>query len=523
MSESIKQTLLDDEIDDQLFFMEEDEVEERNSSLQPWKVMIVDDEAEVHSVTKMVLDGFVFDGRPLEFISAYSGKEACEQIRKHPDTALILLDVVMEEDNSGLQVVEFIRKKIQNSFVRIILRTGQPGQAPEEKVILEYDINDYKAKTELTTQKLITTFISALRNFRDIMTIEANKIGLEKIITASAKIFQANSIEDFAVETLLHVNSIVDTSFEKGNKSGFAAEYQNGNIIGIRGIGKYKLLTRTPIETLVDPTIVDSFQQVLDKKQNLYFEDYYIYYICGKSGAETFIYFEDKKDLQGWQKNLIEIFCVNVSIAFDNLLLHEEIENTQRDLLFAMGEIAEARSKETGKHVERVSEYCRVLGLLLGMSNTEANLLKLASTMHDVGKLGIPDSILNKPDKLTKEEFEIMKTHTSLGYDMLKKSDRKIIKAAALIAHQHQEKWNGSGYPQGLKEENIHLYARIVAVADVFDALACKRVYKEAWSFDDVRTFLIEQRGKHFDPKIVDLFVANINEFVLIKNALVDE
>ncbi|MCL1467532.1 adenylate/guanylate cyclase domain-containing response regulator [Argonema galeatum] len=183
------------EEDDELIFAEEDDErlltndkKSKDSQIESsWKVLIVDDEIEIHNVTKLALDDFIFEGKSLTFISASSGKEAKELIEAHAETAIILLDVVMENDDAGLEVVKYIRDVLGNKLVRIILRTGQPGVVPENLVIVDYDINDYKTKTELTTQKLFTTVVTALRAFRALTTIETSKKELERIAAASAR------------------------------------------------------------------------------------------------------------------------------------------------------------------------------------------------------------------------------------------------------------------------------------------------------------------------------------------------
>jgi len=142
--------------------------------------------------------------------------------------------------------------------------------------------------------------------------------------------------------------------------------------------------------------------------------------------------------------------------------------------------------------------------------------------MHDIGKIGIPESIINKPGKLTSEEFEIIKTHTLIGHDILKGSDRSILKAATIIAEEHHEKWDGSGYPKGLKGENIHIYGRITAIADVFDALDHKRAYKMPWSLEDIKNFFIENKETHFEPRLVDILINNIDEFTDIRDLYPD-
>ncbi|RXJ86757.1 ABC transporter substrate binding protein [Arcobacter sp. CECT 8985] len=202
--------------------------------------------------------------------------------------------------------------------------------------------------------------------------------------------------------------------------------------------------------------------------------------------------------------------------------LNIEISDTQKEVVFRMGAIAEVRSKETGNHVKRVAEYSKILALKYGLSEKEAEILRQASPMHDIGKVAISDAILKKPGKLTEEEFEIMKTHTTIGYEMLKGSDRPILKAAAIVAHEHQEKWNGSGYPRGLKEENIHIYGRITAVADVFDALGSSRCYKNAWEDEKIFELFRKEKAKHFDPKLIDIFFDNLDEFLEIREKFKD-
>jgi response regulator RpfG family c-di-GMP phosphodiesterase len=202
--------------------------------------------------------------------------------------------------------------------------------------------------------------------------------------------------------------------------------------------------------------------------------------------------------------------------------LNDAIEETQREVIYAMGEIGETRSKETGNHVKRVALYSKELALLYGLSFEEADRLHMASPMHDIGKVGIPDAILNAPRKLTVDEFEIMKTHASLGYDMLKSSNKPILQAAAIVANEHHEKFDGSGYPNKTVGEDIHIYGRITAVADVFDALGSDRVYKKAWKLEDILELFDNESGKHFDPKLIKLFLDNLDKFLEIRNKFKD-
>lgn len=232
--------------------------------------------------------------------------------------------------------------------------------------------------------------------------------------------------------------------------------------------------------------------------------------VTGKRGGRQFT----EADLK-----MLSIVANHAAAALENVRLIREIEDAQREQLFTLGEIVETRSRETGYHVKRVAEYSKVLALRCGISTPEAEILRLASPLHDVGKVGIPDAVLNKPGKLTPEEFDVIKTHAQIGYDMLKVSKGRVLKAAAVIALQHHEKFDGSGYPQGLSGKDIHIFGRITGIADVFDALGVERVYKKAWELDRILDYFKEQRGKHFDPELLDVFFANLEEIIQIRNA----
>jgi HD-GYP domain-containing protein (c-di-GMP phosphodiesterase class II) len=209
--------------------------------------------------------------------------------------------------------------------------------------------------------------------------------------------------------------------------------------------------------------------------------------------------------------------------TLDAAMLQEEIEATQREIIFTLAETGEMRSKETGYHVKRVAEFSHLFAVKYGMSEDEAELLRLAAPMHDIGKIAIPDSILLKPGKLTPEEWKIMQSHTSLGYEMLKHSDRRLLKSAAIIANEHHEKWNGEGYPSGKKGEDIHLYGRITAMSDVFDALGNARVYKPAWELERIVKLFKAEKGFQFEPTLVKVFLDNLDDFVKIKETYKDE
>jgi putative two-component system response regulator len=202
--------------------------------------------------------------------------------------------------------------------------------------------------------------------------------------------------------------------------------------------------------------------------------------------------------------------------------LNQELINTQKEIIYTMGTVGEYRSKETGNHVKRVALYSEILALGYELKEDEAKILKEVSPMHDIGKVAIADEILNKPGRFTNEEFEIMKKHSVYGYEILRNSTKKLLKNAAIVAYEHHEKWDGTGYPRGLEGEQIHIFGRITAIADVFDALGSDRVYKKAWDDEKIFNLFKEESGKHFEPKLIDVFFDNLDEILKVRDSLKD-
>lgn len=196
---------------------------------------------------------------------------------------------------------------------------------------------------------------------------------------------------------------------------------------------------------------------------------------------------------------------------------NQQIGVSQQEIIFTLCSLTEKRSQEKSAHVRRVAEVSYLLAVLVGFNDEEASLLKMAAPMHDIGNLAISDTILSKPDELSMEEFEMVEKHTQYGHDMLKSSNDPILKIAAIVALQHHEKYNGSGYPQGLKADDIHIFSRIVSLADVFDTLSDDRVYGKAWSDEDIERYIDKERGNHFDPTLVDLFFRHKDRFFALR------
>ena len=225
--------------------------------------------------------------------------------------------------------------------------------------------------------------------------------------------------------------------------------------------------------------------------------------------------FDDKGEL-------VEYIAIRQDVT-DIILLNEEIRHTQSELIYRMGEAVESRSKESGHHVQRVAHYSKLLALIAGLEKEECEIIFAASTMHDIGKLSIPDAILLKAGTLSDEEWTVMKTHAEVGYKILEGSERPLLKMAATVAYEHHEHFDGNGYPRGIKADEISIYGRIVAIADVFDALGTDRIYKKAWPLKDIFEHLKEQSGKQFDPELIELVLNHLDQFLEIKNKFQDQ
>lgn len=197
--------------------------------------------------------------------------------------------------------------------------------------------------------------------------------------------------------------------------------------------------------------------------------------------------------------------------------LQKRTLSVQKEMIHVLGEAIESRSGETGQHVKRVARLSATLAEFCGLSHREVEMIEVISPMHDVGKISVPESILDKSGKLDEAEWEIMKRHTVKGYELLNNREGEITKLAAIVAHEHHERWDGTGYPNGLKGEEIHLFARIVAIADVFDALLSERCYKRAWTVEEVVELFTREKGKHFDPTLSQLLLDNLDDFIEVR------
>ncbi len=512
--------------DEELVFASDEITESVLPGQAKWRVLVVDDEREVHQVTGIVMSDFIFDGHGIKLEYASSASEAKHILAadEDHDIAVAIVDVVMESAHAGLELIQWIRDELKNHTIRLILRTGQPGEAPEEKVIREYDINDYKNKTELTAMRLKTSLYASLRSYRDIRIIERHRSGLEKIIAATTQFIECESLSEFAstildqISVILNIESsqIVCCAAVKENQQ---TESELQVLAANKRATDNKALTDKSLTEIVRERVVEA----LSNKQNIEKEDYFVGYFTTKRGSESVLYVEHELPLESVQHHLLGVFTHNIAVAHENLKLRETIKESQKELSYVIGEAVEMRSKETGSHVKRVAQISYLLAKRYGLPEQEAEMIKLASPLHDVGKVGIPDHILNKPGRHDVDERAIMQTHPTIGYEMLNKSDNPILQLGAHISHEHHEHWDGNGYPRQLAGSDIHVAGRITAVADVFDALGSARCYKGPWNEEEIVDYFKQERGTRFEPELVDILLDDLPTFFDIRKQFPDK
>ncbi len=515
----------DDVTGDYLSFAPEEDGEQ---TLGSWKVLIVDDDPEVHSVTTMVLSKFSFEGKSLEFLHAYSGREGCRVVADNPDLAVVFMDVIMEADDAGLMAIRHIRETLGNKMARIILRTGQPGQAPEEEVILNYDINDYKAKSELTAQRLFTSLVSSLRAYRDLQTIEASRLGLRKIVVSSSGLFELSSIRSFISGVLMQLTSL----FGVGLQGVLVA--RQGNIFGgnskeihfLAASGCYEDEIGHPVRSVLPSLVLERLESSFASARSIFAKDHIVIYIPVPKSQPVVGYIDlADHETATVDADLIEVFCLNIGIAFDNFRLFEQLARTQEAAVLTLGKLAEFHDDYTGDHLSRVARLSREMAKRLQERGAFAEVIDhrflenigLASALHDVGKVGIASEILSKPGRLDENEFEIMKRHAVIGHELLSNAAKQIdavtyLDMAAEVALNHHERYDGTGYPAGLKGEEIPVSSRIVTVVDVYDALAHARSYKTAWPKAEIVEHLRQGAGSYFDPQMVEVLLEVVGE-----------
>lgn len=493
-----------------------------DSERAAWKILIADDEPDVHIATKLVLRDFSFQNRGLEFMDAYNAEEACELLRRHPDTAVIFLDVVMETEDAGLRAVRRIREEIGNQMVRIILRTGQPGHAPEEHVVLNYHINDYKAKSEMTAKKLFTSIVSALRSYQDLQAIESSRRGLTKVLDALSNIdFRSRNL--FVSGLLMQLGSLLDIGehdlvlIRRGETG--------GKDIIMAACGSLDPFAGQPAKDVLDAESMGRVEQVFSSRASYVDEKRSIYLLPLPNSIEVAVYIDGGRRISETELALIDIFCMKIVLAFDNFEFVEQSrqdQNAEIALLVKMTGHASYLSLSYARNRGRLSRDIAVRmkekGLCWVMESRLAEMLERAAMLADIGNHGIPSSILEAAAPLSADDMALIRTHPEFGASMLQEvlaeaNGGRVVSLSREVALAHHERFDGSGYPQGLAGAKIPLSARIVAVADCYMALTSARPWRAAFGHDEAVHMIKRDSGKKYDPAVVEAFVAIADAF----------
>ncbi|AOU96706.1 hypothetical protein BI364_00545 [Acidihalobacter yilgarnensis] len=495
---------------------------------RPWRVLVVDDEKDIHSAVRLAISGIRFHDRPLEIVSCYSAAEAETDLAEHPETALALVDVVMENEHAGLDLVRTIRERQDNSQLRIVIVTGHPGQAPEREVVRDYDINDYHEKTEMDVNRLYAVVINALRGFSALATLERSRRGLERVAEASGGLFSHESIDQLlhaVLDEMASLLGVLDGGLLLETPSAAIVEAESisePDLHIVAALGHYLHGAGQNPASLLPSNGLQLVLRALQNGSTQIEGRLFAGYIPSRCQPRQVIYLEGMPPLSNADTKFIELLLANTGRARDQLTLSCDMERMQRETLLLLCEAIELRSGETGNHVRRVGESAALLAKLAGLDTTECELLRAAAPLHDVGKIAIPDAVLNKPGALTDEEWVVMRTHANAGHALLITHDSRWLAAAAEIALSHHERWDGQGYPRGLDGQDIPIYGRITKLVDVFDALLSRRCYKDAWPLEQVLDVLRDGRGSEFDPRLTDLMLDRIQEFLAIHERLPD-
>ena len=489
------------------FFADEITPVQGDTNIQRFKIMIIDDEPDVHRVTFIALKNFLYHGKGLFFLNAYSAQEAEVLLKDHPDTAVILLDVVMKEDDSGLKLVKYIRNQLKNQNVRIILRTGQPGLVPEREVILNYDINDYCEKRELTHNKLYSTIVSSIRSYQGLIKLDNANILLSNLLDSFIK-STATAIDEKSPYTAGHIRRVAeltqkialklsDSKSEKWAFFNLTDEEHNELRIAawMHDIGKITTPARivdkaTKLETLVDRIdIINTRAEILKKE----FENESL-----------------KKKLDLMSKAGASINHDEIKTIDDEY--NQKIIDIDEDLKFLLTSNTGGEFMEDAK-INRVKEIaCKTFKI----NGQDRQFLE----DDEVHNLSIRSGTLNE------QERQIIQNHVKLTIKMLSQLPwPENLKRVPQFAGAHHETLAGNGYPNKLKEADLPIQARIIAIADVFEALtAADRPYKKGKTISEafkILGFMIKDR--HLDKDIIDVFVESGLVMEYAKNELVKE
>ncbi|RUO65627.1 Response regulator receiver domain-containing protein [Pseudidiomarina planktonica] len=474
-------------------FADEPAVQAKKLPEDYWKVLIVDDEPEVHAVTKLALSDFSFLGRGLKFYSAYSGEEARELVNEHPDAAIVLLDVVMETDDAGLQVARYIREEVHNRFPRIILRTGQPGQAPERTVIINYDINDYKSKTELTAQKLFTTVMSSLRSYRDIMSIDQSRQGLEKVIAAATNLYALQSMESFVDGLVQQLSWVLggarETFYAVADRTGRSDKFE---VKAAYGRDSDEALGQA-IRSVLPRDALAEVDQVVRAQSVYYGEDFALAYCRSNSQPQGALLFLRgfSRTLTEDDKHLLQLFAENVQVAHDNVISWQDADR----FLATMADewMTELSGGESARASNPVASLAHQLSE--GVKHKDTTHVMAATRLYHQAE-GMFQQLQQENTAAT---IAICQQRINRSLRALSESKHPATQMAYLALRERSERWDGMGLPSGKEGAQIAMTSQIIQLAGLLGNWLQQELGEDA-----ILARLDSERGRYFAPELLD-------------------
>ncbi|WP_088330169.1 EAL domain-containing protein [Lacimicrobium sp. SS2-24] len=523
----------DYENDEMLFLEEDDSNVEEYDEADAWQVLVVDDDEEIHSVTRLALSDLVLNGRKLAFLDAYSGEEALQiMAERGQDIAIVLLDVVMESDDAGLMVAKKMREDLNLHEPRIILRTGQPGYAPEESVIKEYDINDYKTKTELTRSKLVTTIIASLRSYQQILTINQSRQGLQKIIESASNLLEEHSVKGFCEGVVTQISSLLglDAGGVVCARAGSVLDRDDDGVYVLGAAGPFANYINEKLENLHDKKITVEVAKCLQEKDHIYGKDYTVLYM-NSSGYEAAVYIQVGCSINVIYKQLIEVFMSSISVGYENVNLFHQLRNAafkdmltklpNRNEFINMLDDLENTGVDINEHVVALVDVNHFSDINDGLGQDAGNLLLIAiaerlhTAMGDVVKMGRIGAdvfgLIGKDDKVNPQSIsKVFSTPFKAGDHTLP------INVTMGLCRLLDEESNGLNV---LKQSNIALNRAKRSMTANYEYYAPEMEEKTTW-----RLGMIRQLRSDFAERKLELWyqpqVDLVNERIVGMEAL---
>ncbi|KPF94167.1 histidine kinase [Rhodopseudomonas sp. AAP120] len=434
--------------DDILQLIEDTDPVAEPSNAKRWKIAVIDDDAAVHEGTRFALSDYSLNGQGLEILSAYSGAEGRELMRANPDIAAVLLDVIMESDAAGLELVEYIRNDIRNETVRIILRTGQPGQAPERRVIVDYDINDYKAKTELTADKLFTSLTAALRSYQQLERMVQTRRGLEIIIDAASTLYDFKSMQRLAEGVLTQIASLLNVDC-----AGILVLRDSGDDFSVlAGSGCYSRFIGCPGISPLDQDVRQMVEEAFRRRKHEFADHRTVLYVRTGSGREVVVLLQSERELSETDRSLVEIFGSRLSIAFDNVILYRQLHEANTQL--------EERVAQRTRALTQANRRLSTQWMRLQRANAFKNEI-LGTVAHDLkNPLGV---ILGRTEMLTELiGAEASKDSVIAQVDHIREATRRL---TSMVDHLISDAM-ADAFDISIRREPVDLAALVAEVAE---------------------------------------------------------